>query len=88
MFVENILKRRLHTMNCSSISKVTPITRYARRVLEWLIDDTKVPELEVFSDKFGLTIVTESLKNRLEEVGVTGLAFISLGSLKEPLLGT
>ena len=62
--------------------------RYARRVLEWVIDETKIPELEVFSDRFGLTIVTESLKNRLEEVGVTGSAFISLASLKEPLLGT
>lgn len=62
--------------------------RYARRVLTWVVDESKVPSFRIFSDQFGKTIVHQSMKEELEEGGSSGIVFIPLDSLREPLIGT
>jgi hypothetical protein len=60
--------------------------KFARRVLSWAVDGSRVPELQVFSDRMGLTIVTERFASELNSV--TGVKTIRLDQLHEPLLGT
>ena len=60
--------------------------KYARRVLRWVVDTSQVPDLQVFSDRMGLTIVTESFASRLKQA--SGIKLVRLDRLHEPLLGT
>ncbi len=61
---------------------------YAKRVLRWAVDDSKVPETSIFSDELALTVVTDEFRKRLEELRPSGVELIALADLHEPLLGT
>ncbi|GAA5504582.1 hypothetical protein [Novipirellula caenicola] len=60
--------------------------KYARRVLRWVVNPCQVPDLQVFSDRMGLTVVTEDFASRLKHA--SGIKLIRLKQLHEPLLGT
>ena len=60
--------------------------KFARRVLNWVIDASQVPNLQVFSDRLGLTIATADFASILESA--TGIKTIRLDKLHEPLRGS
>ena len=62
--------------------------RYARRVLKWAVDESRVPGNRIFSDRLGRSIVNRSLKQELENGFSDGIVLIPLSSLHEPVLGT
>ena len=61
---------------------------YARHVVRWVVDDSKIPDVDVFADEFALGVVSDTLRNDMLTLKPTGIMFIALAELYEPLIGT